>query len=443
MPMFSDEIGTLVADLARRRGARQEANADARSRETLLNYVQAPLFAQGQEDPSQQETAAATATSPMLTGGQFGFTPAPGATVTPMLTGLQPIIDDPGSASQGGSKSERGVTGAGRTQAEAILFPMLTKAENRDLSRKTAELDQLVRARPALVSRMYGGEDAAKPIDSRIKELQTEIDKGQQSNERLQTNQMLTGQRLVSSYSTSESQQASLAAKRDMADARDRTRTAIAAGRLEFDNKKLLVNSTLHGMDQVVRLYGIKSGYLSSPAALQRAVMTGTLDQELQQAGMDENTIGKTVGGIRRGTLLVQSKDPADVVKGSQVLMDAQMDLERLLGTGPDPEPDKWGNLYNSIAPEGMQVQALTPEKAAEIKAANENLRTTENTQLGTLAPGEKPPEFVFSNGSKYVRVSGSTSSTNPAPRTSKIAPAAAAPKAGWYKDADGVMRKH
>lgn len=433
MPMFSPEMGRLVADFAGRRAARQEANADARARQMLLSQIQDPLFAQAQEREAAQQAQAAAPPPPP--GNEFGFTPASGATVTPMLTGLQPIIPDPGSASQSGSKSQGGVSGAGRNQAEALLFPMLTKAENRDLSRKTKELDELVRARPALVSRMYAGEAGAAPIDARIKELQAEVEKGQASNERLLTNQMLTGQRLVSSYSTRESQAASLAARKEMADARESTKRSIAAGRLDFDRRKLLVNSTLKGMDQTVRLYGIKSAYLSSPAALQRAVMTGTLDQELIQAGMDENTVGKTVGGIRRGTLLVQSQNPDDVIRGATILMDAQMDLERLLGTGPDPEPDKWGNLYNSIAPEGMQVDALSPERAAEIAAANKTLRETENTQLGTLAPGEKPPEFVFSNGSKYVRVSESTSRTRP----SKIDPPkatskGAAPKKGRRK---------
>lgn len=424
MPMFSSEMGALIANLGARRGARQEANADARARQMLLSSIQDPLFAQAQEREAAQQAQAAAPPPPP--GNEFGFTPAPGTTVTPMLTGLQPIIPDPGSASQSGSKSQGGVSGAGRNQAEALLFPMLTKAENRDLSRKTKELDELVRARPALVSRMYAGEAGAAPIDARIKELQAEVEKGQASNERLLTNQMLTGQRLVSSYSTRESQAANLAARKEMADARESTRRDIAAGRLDFDRRKLLVNSTLKGMDQTVRLYGIKSAYLSSPAALQRAVMTGTLDQELIQAGMDENTVGKTVGGIRRGTLLVQSQNPDDVIQGATILMDAQMDLERLLGTGPDPEPDKWGSLYNSIAPEGMQVEALSPERASEIAAANKTLRETENTQLGTLAPGEKPPEFLFSNGTKYVRASESTSGGK---RTSKVAPKAGKPK--------------
>jgi hypothetical protein len=439
MAMFSDGLGQLVANLGARRGARQESNADARARQMLLSSIQDPLYAGPTPDQVQAANVAAESLAPATGGGQFGFTPAPGSTVAPMLTGLQPIITDPIDASQSSSKSERGVSGASRNKVETLLFPMLTKAENRDLSRKTAELDQLVRARPALVSRMYAGEAGAKPIDDRIRALQTEIEKGQSANERLLTSQMMTGQRLISSYSSGESQAARLAAQRDMAAARESTKRAIAAGRLAFDDKKLAVNSSLKGLDQMISLYGIKSNYLSSPAALQRAVMTGELDRELLQHGFDENTIGKTVGGIRRGVLLIQSQNPDDITRGASILMDAQMDMERLLGTGPDPEPNKWAAKYNEFAPEGLQVDAISPEQADEIKKANATLRETENPQLGTLKPGEAPPKLVFPGGPTSVRVTESTSSTRP----SKVAPKPAAQKKGWYKDPDGVMRKH
>lgn len=444
MPMFSSDIGNLIADLAMRQAKRQEDNADARARQTLLSYIQDPLYAQPAETP-QAPPSAPLVTAPVASSAEFGFTPASGGTVTPMLTGIKPIIPVPGDVSQSGSQAEGGVSEAGRNKAEAILFPMLTKQENRDLSRKQAELDQLVRARPGLVSRMYAGEAGAKPIDDRIRELQIEIEKGQQANERLQTNQMLTGQRLVSSYSSRESQSARLAAMKEMSDARERTKRSIAAGRLDFDRRKLLVNSTLQGLEQTIRLYGIKSAYLSSPAALQRAVMTGTLDEELRQAGLDENTIGKTLGGIRRGVLRLQSQDPNDVNQGASELMDTQMDLEHLLAMGPAPEPNKWANLYNSIAPEGLQVQAVTPEQASEIQKANENLQATENTTIGTLKPGEAPPNFIFGPGGvRYMRVSEETGAIAPARPKPRIAPKAApAAKKGWYKDPDGVMRKH
>ena len=447
MPMFSSDIGNLIADLAMRQAKRQEDNADARARQTLLSYIQDPLYAQPAETP-QAPPAAPLVTAPVASSTVFGFTPASGGTVTPMLTGIKPIIPVPGDVSQSGSQAEGGVSEAGRNKAEAILFPMLTKQENRDLSRKQAELDQLVRARPGLVSRMYAGEAGAKPIDDRIRELQSEIEKGQQANERLKSTQMLTGQKLISSYSNKESQDARLKVAKELQESRARTQTAIAQGKLDLEHLKLAVNSSLKATDQVLKRYGIDKAYLSSQGGMMRAIQTGTLGDELKQAGMDAATVDRAMGGIRRAVASLQSTDPKDWERAAEGLMDPSMDFERVL-SGDIVTPTTFAEAaaeYNARVPEWMQINGvITQAQADEMNAARVASHVAATKKIGALKPGEAPPKFFQGPGGEwYIRYTESGNSGSSPKKKPRIAPKAEpAAKKGWYKDPDGVMRKH
>ena len=435
MPMFSSEIGSLVADLAARRAARQEDNADARARQTLLSYIQDPIYAQAANEAANQDQQDTGATAPLLTTQaatpEFGFTPAPGATVTPMLTGLQPIVQNPRDASQGFLNSQSGVSVSGRNRAESILFPMLTEKENRDLRWKQAELDQLVRARPGLVSRMYAGEAGAKPIDDRIRELQSEIEKGQQANERLKSTQMLTGQKLISSYSNKESQDARLKAAKELQESRARTQTAIAQGKLDLEHLKLAVNSSLKATDQVLKRYGIDKAYLSSQGGMMRAIQTGTLDDELKQAGMDAATVDRAMGGIRRAVASLQSTDPKDWERAAEGLMDPSMDFERVL-SGDVVTPTTFAEAaaeYNARVPEWMQINGvITQAQADEMNAARAASHVAATKKIGALKPGEAPPKFFQGPGGEwYIRYTESGGSGGGAKKPSRIPSAAPA----------------
>ena len=355
-------------------------------------------------------------------------------------------------------KNVQGATVGGSNRTSGVDDETAAKIQE-DYNARTKELSQLDRqdfldkARLVLLKKMQpaylertaglGGEDE---WTNEVNRLEGSLTKRQQDREKILVKLQESDQKLLAGRSRAAAQNASLQLKKDVNDALARARLAAQSSKDRWEGMKIWQKMVQDHVRNALYKYQVDTDALGKnlPADIIAGV-AGQKQYAQQALAQAVDRMNQNLSALRAGAF---SDDPEALQK---IMAETERDMANSTPTFDPTLPSVDPRAYRSF-----MGSELTPEGKAKMEQVGKLAGATSNWKaaLGNdqpIVPGSFVPligkgpsqsvSFAFSGGIQPpLVIPAPRPAPSAGPRPSKIKPQQ---KKGWYKDPDGVMRKH